>query len=195
MQTLANETNCITSKITSLKGEGKKGIDKNNFGKYVMTGYNKAKRTLHKHCTLVDKVTSQQYRWATLKILYTYNWVEQIKTIRATINNESQIPHCQEKKKKKKLWICKGEARNSSVVLDQSEALIQTNVYFIYTSTETNTNVCAYMVHYKHTHFLAPSTKSPSPDTSTTKNTLSTQILISKYHSPVKGTRTPWTNG
>ena len=59
MQALTNETNCITSKITSLKGEGKKGIDKNNFGKYVLTGYNKAtkRRTVHKHCTLVDKVT------------------------------------------------------------------------------------------------------------------------------------------
>lgn len=46
------------------------------------------------------------------------------------------------KKKKKKLWNMQREARNSSVVLDQSGALIQTNVYFIYTSTETNTNVC-----------------------------------------------------
>lgn len=57
---LTNETNCITSEITSLKGEGKKGIDRNNFGKYVLNGYNKATktRTLHKHCTLVDKVTS-----------------------------------------------------------------------------------------------------------------------------------------
>lgn len=50
-------------------------------------------------------------------------------------------------RKKKKLWICKGEARNSSVALDQSEALIQTNVYFMYTSTEINTNVCAYTGH------------------------------------------------
>ena len=53
-----------------------------------------------------------------------------------------------------------GEARNSPVALDKSEALTQTNVYFIYTSTEINTNMCAYMGHYKHTHFLAPFTKS-----------------------------------
>ena len=49
--------------------------------------------------------------------------------------------------RKKKKLICKGEARNSSVALDQSEALIQTNVYFMYTSTEINTNVCAYTGH------------------------------------------------
>ena len=74
MQTLTNETNCITSEITSLKREGKKGIDRNNFGKYVLTGYNKAtkRRTLHKHCTRVDKVTSYgsigERLWNTLHI-------------------------------------------------------------------------------------------------------------------------------
>ena len=48
-----------------------------------MTAYRKAtnRKILHKHCSLAKKCFSQWYGLATLKILYMYNKVEQIRTI------------------------------------------------------------------------------------------------------------------
>ena len=53
--------------------------------------------------------------------------------------------------------------------------------------------MCVFMTYI---YFLALSTERPgNNDAPVAMNTLCTQILVYKYHSPVKGSRAPWRSG